>query len=138
MGYASSWRIPDFLEEQLYNHSASCPAVCSGLQISVVSLAGPPVTLAARDNWLAVVWNGSPSPVPGDYSLRFAIYDVNFRVQLQEGHLPLSPASTLVWLGFTESGLLAAFDSEVRVVGLALSTTTHFRAESDAHVRRAS
>ena len=32
--------------------------------------------------------------------------------QLHGGPLPLSPAASLAWLGFSEEGLLAAYDSE--------------------------
>ena len=35
-------------------------------------------------------------------------------MQVTEGYLPVSNKATLAWLGFSDEGLLAAWDSEVR------------------------
>ena len=88
------------------------------------TLAGPPVALAAKGNLLALVWHGSPSALPGNQSLMFAIYDVNHRLLLHEGPLPISNGGTLTWLGFSDEGLLSTFDTQVQSLqaeqGLAL------------------
>ena len=34
-------------------------------------------------------------------------------LQVHTGNVVLSPAATLTWLGFTDEGLLATYDSEV-------------------------
>ena len=37
-------------------------------------------------------------------------------MQVHSGSLPLSPGSTLAWLGFSEESLLASYDSEVTLI----------------------
>ena len=86
----------------------------AGLQLAVITMAGPVVTLAAKGDLLAVVWHGPAPPNPTDQSLRFAIYNANHRSTVAEGCLPISSGSTLTWLAFTEELLLATFDSKVQ------------------------
>ncbi|KAK9809234.1 hypothetical protein WJX72_011841 [[Myrmecia] bisecta] len=84
----------------------------AGLQTGLVSLAGAPVALAAQGHWLAVVWHAaSPSP-QAEQRLQYAVHDVSEQQQVHAGMLPVSLAATLTWLGFSEAGLLAAYDSQ--------------------------
>jgi chromosome transmission fidelity protein 4 len=83
----------------------------AGSQTHLLSLPGAPVALAARGHQLAAVWHGGPPTAAGDQCLHYALFDVAEQRQAHSGPLPLSPGSTLAWLGFTEEGLLAANDS---------------------------
>ena len=84
----------------------------AGLQTAVLALAGAPVALAAAGHQLAVVWHaGAPTPT-GDQALHYALQDVTEQRLLHGGPLPLSPGASLAWLGFSEEGQLAAYDSE--------------------------
>jgi hypothetical protein len=40
------------------------------------------------------------------------VYDVSEQRETASGALPLTPGASLAWLGFSEEGLLAAYDSE--------------------------
>jgi len=83
------------------------------LQRFVSSLAGPVVALAGNGDHLAVVSHAS-TPLPsGDQVLEFMLLNVRNQKRLLAGRLPLSPASTLTWLGFTEAGSLSSCDSQV-------------------------
>lgn len=83
------------------------------LQRFVSSLSGPVVSLAGNGDHLAVVSHAS-SPLPsGDQVLDFMLLNVRNQKRLLAGKLPLSPASTLTWLGFTEAGSLSSYDSQV-------------------------
>eukprot|EP00884_Botryococcus_braunii_P012555 jgi/Botrbrau1/212/Bobra.0022s0192.1 len=84
----------------------------SGLEMEVGTLEGSAVSLAADGAQLAVVWHrGSPTD-EGDQQLAFAIYALPSFQQLAGGALPVSPASTLTWLGFSQAGPLASYDSK--------------------------
>ncbi|KAG0628761.1 hypothetical protein M758_1G051200 [Ceratodon purpureus] len=84
----------------------------AGLQRFVFSLAGPVVSLAGDGDHLAVVTHAS-NPLPsGDQVLDFLLLNVRNQKRLLAGRLPLSPDSTLTWLGFTESGSLSSYDSQ--------------------------
>ncbi|PSC69197.1 WD repeat and HMG-box DNA-binding 1 isoform B [Micractinium conductrix] len=84
----------------------------AGTQTHITTLPGQPVTLAARGHQLAAVWHGAAPTPAGDQCLHYSLYDVAEQRQLHAGPLPLSPGSTLSWVGFSEEGLLAAYDSE--------------------------
>eukprot|EP00898_Chlorokybus_atmophyticus_P008326 jgi/Chlat1/8495/Chrsp80S07934 len=87
----------------------------SGVQRFILSLPGPVVALAGHDHLLAAVWHASPPSYDGDQMLEFAVYSVGTegeQAKVAGGALPLSPAATLTWLGFSESGALATSDSK--------------------------
>ena len=89
------------------------------VQRFVFSLAGPVVSLAGDGDHLAVVTHAS-NPLPsGDQVLDFLLLNVRNQKRLLAGRLPLSPDSTLTWLGFTESGSLSSYDSQVCIPDLA-------------------
>lgn len=66
----------------------------------MISLAGPPVALAAHGHLLAAVWHAAAPTPSGDQQLAYAIYDVAEQREVAAGALPLSPGATLAWLGF--------------------------------------
>jgi hypothetical protein len=83
----------------------------AGSQTHLLTLPGAPVALAASGHALAAAWHAGPPASSGDQCLRYALYDVAEQRQLHAGPLPLSPGATLAWLGFTEEGQLASYDS---------------------------
>lgn len=82
--------------------------------MSVTSLPGDPVALAAYGNKLAVVWHAGWPTVDGSQTLHYAVFELALLTQASAGHLPLSAGATLAWLGFGEAGQLAAYDTAVR------------------------
>jgi len=78
----------------------------SGLQLDVKSLPGPIVSMCGNDNLLAVVFS-----VYG--ALQYWLLDINKNKFVHQGMLPVSPGSTLSWVGFTWNlNNLASFDSK--------------------------
>lgn len=84
-----------------------------GVEVGLLSLEGPVVTLAAGGSHLAVVWHRALPHDDGEQLLSYAIYDVPSRQRVSEGRLPLSPGTCLTWLGFSQAGPLATYDSKV-------------------------
>lgn len=84
-----------------------------GVEVGLVSLEGAVVTLAAGGSRLAVVWHRALPHDDGEQLLSYAIYDVPSRQRVSGGRLPLSPGTCLTWLGFSQAGLLATYDSKV-------------------------
>jgi len=92
----------------------------AGLQRQLFRLPGTPVCVAGRQNLCAVVSHGGPAYHGPDGSVEQHLVltlveispqgTINLRVRAER--LPLSPNSTLTWLGFTEGGALAAVDSK--------------------------
>ncbi|PRP84729.1 hypothetical protein PROFUN_07831 [Planoprotostelium fungivorum] len=87
----------------------------SGMQISILDLPGPVVTLSGHSESLLAVVYHSGSPSGGRQDLSFRVYDLSKRKTVSTGHLTLSKKSTLTWIGFTDSNVLATCDSS-RVV----------------------
>ncbi|XP_024366191.1 protein ENHANCER OF LHP1 1 [Physcomitrium patens] len=84
----------------------------AGLQRFVTSLGGPVVSLVGNGDRLAVVTHAS-SPLPSrDQMLEFMLLNVRTQKRLLTGRLPLSPGSTLTWIGFSEAGSLSSYDSQ--------------------------
>ncbi|CAG0901074.1 unnamed protein product [Darwinula stevensoni] len=83
-----------------------------GIQKNVISIPGPIVSLASHADLLMVVYHCGTG-VPGDQCLAFWLYDVKReRVVVPWGcPVPLSPKSTLSWLGLTDEGSPAICDS---------------------------
>ena len=86
-----------------------------GVQIGVMTVAGRPVALAAQDDQLAVVWHGGLPAADGDQALQYSVYRVSAQSKAHGGALYLSGRSHLSWLGFSETGLLAAHDTQVHM-----------------------
>ena len=103
----------------------------NGAQKHIVQLEGAPVTCAAKGDSLVVCWHAA-APIASsgagtEQRLAFAEYDMGENLGaevLSRGALPLSPGSTLTWLGHVEqhgsediSGAIAyaASDGVVRV-----------------------
>ena len=93
-----------------------------GVQTGVMTLAGRPVAMAAQEDQLAVAWHVAMPAAEGDQALHYSGYSVSAQSELHTGALYLSGSSNLSWLGFSETGLLAAYDTKV---GLKLGFLTH-------------
>ena len=82
--------------------------------MSVTSLPGDPVALAAHGNALAAVWHAGPPTEDRTQTLDYAVFELAPLTQASAGRLPLSAGAALTWLGFGEAGQLAAYDTAVR------------------------
>jgi chromosome transmission fidelity protein 4 len=95
----------------------------AGLQTGCVAVPGDIVAVAAQGAAVAVAWHAWAPAHPADQGLAVTLFDgcTAAAVGPPAAPLPLSPDSTLAWLGFSEEGLLAAYDSagvmRVRPVG---------------------
>lgn len=87
----------------------------AGRQLAALSLQGAPVGLAAAGHALLVAHaTASPCwepPAPGSQRLAFSVFDVPRQALAASGPLPLSRGAALAWLGFSEEGLPAAYDT---------------------------
>lgn len=90
-----------------------------GIQSSILALPGPIVSMAGHGDRLLVVWHcGCPVSGPSgvEQQLEFAVYTLSGNDKLFGGRVPLSPGSELTWVGWTEAGVPATFDSEGELV----------------------
>ncbi|KAH7291609.1 hypothetical protein KP509_29G024200 [Ceratopteris richardii] len=83
-----------------------------GLQVAVLSLEGPIVTMVGHQELLAVATHAALPFTCGQQIIKFMVLNLNERVITMEGCLPLSPGSYLTWLGFSEAGKLSFYDSK--------------------------
>lgn len=87
----------------------------------VLALEAPVVTMACMKNTLALVYHRG-NPIAESQNLGLKVFDLTARKLSHEGPLPLSPASTLTWLAFSEDEMLYSMDS----AGLLRGLTAHF------------
>lgn len=85
----------------------------SGVQREILRLPGPAVCLNALDDLLYIVYH-SAMGLPGEQNLSFAIYQIGIgcTVLVSAQPLPLTPKSTLKWIGFSDQFNPCALDSE--------------------------
>jgi chromosome transmission fidelity protein 4 len=69
--------------------------------------------MAAHGNMVVVVWHSGMPAQDGHQSLAYSVYRVDVQELVQNGTLCLSPLSSLTWIGFSEEGILATYDSLV-------------------------
>ncbi|KAI0215234.1 WD repeat and HMG-box DNA-binding protein 1 [Lamellibrachia satsuma] len=83
-----------------------------GVQKEIFSLPGPVVTMAAFGSQLMVVYH-SGLGIPGDQCLGVHLLQISSRKKaiIHGGQLPISPKSTLTWLGFSAEGTPFSVDS---------------------------
>lgn len=87
----------------------------SGLQLSVTSIPGRIVALAAHENMVALAWHAGMPTQDGGQSLAYSVYRVDVQGLMQAGTLSVSPKTSLAWFGFSEEGMLASYDTTVRL-----------------------
>ncbi|CAL8470187.1 g9729 [Coccomyxa elongata] len=83
----------------------------AGLQLSITSIPGRIVALAAHDNMVALAWHSGMPAQDGSQSLAYSVYRMDVQGLVQAGMLCLSPKTSLAWFGFSEEGMLASYDS---------------------------
>lgn len=76
----------------------------SGIQSSIRSIRGPIVTLAGSDSFLMIVYHDGPV-YGGVQALAYILLDAQSGSTLRTGHCPLTPDSTLQWVGFSDLGV---------------------------------
>lgn len=85
----------------------------AGMQMAVLSMHGAPVALAAHGDELAVAWHVAAPTPSSDQCIRVSVYGVTERRLAHESMIALSPGgATLTWLGYTDEGALAVYDSD--------------------------
>ncbi|MCO5577428.1 hypothetical protein L7F22_031260 [Adiantum nelumboides] len=84
----------------------------AGLQMAVLSLQGPVVTMVGHQKVLAVATHAALPYVCGQQVINCTVFNLAACTKLMEKRLPLSPGSQLSWLGFSEAGLLSFYDSK--------------------------
>ena len=85
---------------------------CGGIQLEVLSLPGPVVSLAGYKKEIAITVHLGLG-LPGNQSIGIAILTVgekNHQLPYYS-HLPLAPKSILSWIGFTDQGTPCIMDS---------------------------
>ncbi|XP_030855672.1 WD repeat and HMG-box DNA-binding protein 1 isoform X2 [Strongylocentrotus purpuratus] len=84
----------------------------SGIQREIFSLPGPIISMAAHGDKLLVAYHAGIG-VPGDQCIGVKLLTV-FQKKPElafEGQLPMSPKTTLAWIGFTAEGTAVSADS---------------------------
>ncbi|KAI9101254.1 hypothetical protein DFS34DRAFT_463766 [Phlyctochytrium arcticum] len=82
----------------------------SGLQTNIVSIPGPIVTMSSNGDLLLVAYHAG-GVFQNDQNLGYFIYDIKKQMTLRREALPISPESTLFWIGITSFGMPASYDS---------------------------
>eukprot|EP00940_MAST-03C_sp_MAST-3C-sp2_P001701 g1701.t1 len=89
----------------------------SGLQDFIVQTPAPIVCLAGHGSHLATVYRtGNPSD--SHQHLRYEVFNVPDRKQVCTGTLPMRSGAKLEWLGFSDKGILMAYEDSGRLSGL--------------------
>lgn len=83
-----------------------------GTQREVVSIPGAPVALASHSSRIIVIHHTTSTALDADQHLNAMLIDaLGLQLRSRDVRLPLSPKSRLSWIGFTDSGSPASFDS---------------------------
>ncbi|KAL4237943.1 WD repeat and HMG-box DNA binding-domain containing protein 1 [Mactra antiquata] len=115
----------------------------AGVQKEIFTLPGPVVCLAGHSSQLIIVYHKGMG-IPGEQYLGVTILDVRtWKREVHDETLPLSPKSTLTWLGFSAEGTPFYMDTAgiIRMYGRYLgktwiqiaNTRTHAKGKSDHH-----
>jgi WD40 repeat protein len=85
----------------------------SGFQLQILSIKGKIVSMigSSMNNQFFIVYQ-SGNVFNGDQSLMYMFYDADISKVIKKDELPISQNSTLEWIGFTEYGIPATYDSE--------------------------
>lgn len=87
-----------------------------GTQLHAFSLEGPPVCVCAHERMLCVAWHRGPpitdaTAVKATQQVGFAVWDIEGMELVDAGNVPVTQGAHLSWLGFSETGRLACFDT---------------------------
>ncbi|KAI8894986.1 hypothetical protein BC833DRAFT_623442 [Globomyces pollinis-pini] len=89
----------------------------SGVQTNIRSITGPIVSMCGNDNLLLVVYHDG-GVFQKHQNLGYILIDVLLNKTLVNAKLPISPYSTLTWLGFSDIGIPLTYDSAGILRGL--------------------
>uniref|UniRef100_A0A182NHX9 Uncharacterized protein n=1 Tax=Anopheles dirus TaxID=7168 RepID=A0A182NHX9_9DIPT len=81
-----------------------------GTQREVITVAGPIVALAAYGDHFLAAYHSAPASEDQHISLMI-VTCVNFKLRCREVRVPLTAASQLRWIGFTDRGSPVVYDS---------------------------
>lgn len=81
-----------------------------GTQREVLSIPGPPVSMAAYGDHILVAYHHSPSSEDQHLNL-MVVTCVNYRLRCREIPIPLSAGSALRWIGYSDKGSPVIYDS---------------------------
>lgn len=76
----------------------------SGIQLFILSLNGPIVTMVGHANCLAIVYHDG-IPLPGHQNLGVIMMDIVKRKETYRGKAVISPRSKLTWIGYSDVGV---------------------------------
>ncbi|XP_050438249.1 WD repeat and HMG-box DNA-binding protein 1 [Adelges cooleyi] len=83
----------------------------AGGQREILSVPGPIVAISGSENRLVAVHHCG-SPIPDEQNLRYCVFKIDDRVEeVYSGYVPLTPKTTLRWIGFSDYGSLCVLDS---------------------------
>ncbi|TPX59126.1 hypothetical protein SpCBS45565_g07825 [Spizellomyces sp. 'palustris'] len=82
----------------------------SGLQTFVMSLPGPVVTMTGKGDWLLIIYHAG-GVYHGEQNLAYMLFHVPTKRSVRRDGLPISPGSTLQWVGISDLGIPTAYDS---------------------------
>ncbi|KAH6599746.1 hypothetical protein BASA50_002771 [Batrachochytrium salamandrivorans] len=106
-----------------------------GLQTSVQSLSGPTLTMVGNGANLLIVYHSS-GVFHGNQCLSFILMDLEKRSTVYSGRLPISPSSTLEWVGFSDTMIPVSYDSKGILRGMFLHNDAAWVPLLDANVVR--
>lgn len=71
----------------------------TGIQLSLISVPGPVVSMSGHNNQLIVVYHAG-NPLPNEQALGFKLFDLNTQQQtVADQRIPISKKATLSWIG---------------------------------------
>jgi chromosome transmission fidelity protein 4 len=110
----------------------------TGIQRQIFSLPGPVVSMATQGGLILVAYRQGQG-LQGEQSLGYWLLDMDKRCRhlVVKEMLPLSPKSTLAWIGFTSSGMPVTYDSTgvIRILHIAGGNAWMPVANLSAHVK---
>lgn len=97
-----------------------------GVQLQILCIPGPPVSLVAQGNLLALFYH-SGNPINNTQNISYQLFNVKQKICLSQGQVPLNENVYLEWVGFSQENILTIFDSE----GILKQLTGHHSSKSD-------